>query len=337
MTLGDFEIVCPICRGDLAPAPHGGDPALHCAGCGRDYPVVAGIPDLRVFPDPYIGLEEDRAKAGRVAEKFDDFDFAGLVRYYYSITSVVPPKHAERYTRGLLAAPARAAAALDAWEHDAAATRGRTLLEIGCGTAPLLVSAAARYRSVVGIDIALRWLVVGKKRLAEAGVDVPLVCACAEALPFRDSSFDRVVADSVVELLRDQPRGLAEAQRVLGSGGAMFIATPNRWSLGPDPHIGLWAGGYMPRRVVAAAARLQRAVPPARRLLSAADLVRLLREAGLPPSRVFLPDVPADQRNVLSPALRRLVDVYHAVKHTAIGRRLLHKVGPLLYAVAEKP
>src|SRR5690606_8359023 len=135
----------------------------------------------------------------------------------------------------------------------------------------------------------------------------------------------------------DEPRGLGEAQRCLRRGGAMFLPTPNRGSLGPDPHIGLWAGGYMPRRVVAAAARLQRAVPPARRLLSAADLVRLLREAGLPPSRVFLPDVPADQRNVLSPALRRLVDVYHAVKHTAIGRRLLHMVGPLLYAVAEKP
>ena len=176
---------------------------MECRGCGQRYPVVCGIPDLRVFSDPYIGAEADRAKGLKLAEQLDRCDFASLIDFYYSITEVVPPQHAHRYKRGLLSGVSRAQAALEAWEAAAGAagdgaTPGR-LLEIGCGTGPLLVAASQRFQQVVGIDIAFRWLVVGKKRLAEAGLDLPLICACAEALPFPERSFDCVVADSVIE------------------------------------------------------------------------------------------------------------------------------------------
>jgi hypothetical protein len=35
----------------------------------------------------------------------------------------------------------------------------------------------------VGVDVALRWLMVGQKRLQEAGVSATLVCASARHLP----------------------------------------------------------------------------------------------------------------------------------------------------------
>ena len=107
------------------------------------------------------------------------------------------------YKRGLLSGVYRAEKALSAWEQasNSDGSQFKRLLEIGCGTGPLLVAAKHRYRQVVGVDIAFRWLVVAKKRLDEAGMgDIPLICACAEALPFREDSFDNVVADSVIAL-----------------------------------------------------------------------------------------------------------------------------------------
>ena len=71
------------------------------------------------------------------------------------------------------------------------------------------------------MDIAFRWLIVARKRLEEAGVSVPLVCACAEALPFRDGTFDTVVASLVFCSVPEPARGLAEVKRVLRAGGRL--------------------------------------------------------------------------------------------------------------------
>jgi uncharacterized protein YbaR (Trm112 family) len=173
-----IEICCPACRGGLEWVGNA-DSALGCRNWGQHYPVICGIPDLRVFPDPYIDMEADRAKGLRVAEQLGSFDFAGLIDFYYSITSVVPPQHAQQYKRGLLAGIPRAETDLRAWE-EAASSRGKSsdlgkLLEIGCRTGPLLVAATKHYQQVVGIDIAFRWLVVGQKRLAAAGLDATLI------------------------------------------------------------------------------------------------------------------------------------------------------------------
>jgi SAM-dependent methyltransferase len=314
-----------------------GDAPYVCSACRREYPVILGIPDFRVFADPYIGIEEDRAKGRKLAERFNDFDFRGFVEHYYSMTDVVPPSQAQRYIRSLLGAGARAEAALDAWEPKGkSATSGGALLEIGCGTAPLLIAAAARFDNTVGIDIAFRWLVVAKKRLTEVGLETPLFCACAEALPFRGGAFDRVVADSVLEVVADQQAALSEAFRVMRPGGRLLVATPNRFSIGPDPHIGLWAGGMMPRSVIERRARKLGAIPPKRNLLSFLSLRRLLRETGFTLRQIFLPDVPEGQRRHFPRPMQWLIAAYHGVKRLPVTRQLLYVIGPLLYAVAQK-
>jgi ubiquinone/menaquinone biosynthesis C-methylase UbiE/uncharacterized protein YbaR (Trm112 family) len=329
-------LCCPYCRADLDDRQS----LLQCTGCRREFPVVCGIPDLRIHPDPYIAPDADRSKGRALAERFDDLSFAELVAFYYSITPAVPPHHARRFTAGVLAAPARSAASLAECEAQVPpAARGvaRALLELGCGTAPLLQAAHRRFGLLVGVDVAFRWLVVAKKRLAEAGVEAVLLCASAEALPLRDGLFDRVVADSVLEVVRDQAATLTECRRVLRPGGALFVTTPNRFSLGPDPHVGLWAGGWLPAAWLAAYARRQGAVPPQRRLLSAATLRRLIEQAGFTRPRVLVPDIPADQRDRFAGALRMLVHLYGAAMRVPISRILLRWIGPLLHAVALKP
>ncbi len=338
MNFKGVEICCPHCRSDL----RGGEPneTLICISCNQHFPVILGIPYLRVFPDPYIVTEADRAKGLRVASRFDEMDFAGLIDFYYSITSVVPKQHAEQYTRGLMAGAARAEASLDSWEHFVSNRQNlaanSSFLEIGCGTAPLLVAAARRFNKVVGVDIAFRWLVLAKKRLAEASLELTLICACAEALPFPDESFDRVVADSVLEHLSDQRLALAQCHRVTTPTGYLFVSTPNRFSLGPDPQAGIWAGGMLPKRWLAAYVERQGGIPPKRHLLSSRSLSAMIREAGFGSPRVMLPDIPNGQRSHFGKSTQLLIDLYQAAKRLPLSRQCLELIGPLLHAVAEK-
>jgi SAM-dependent methyltransferase len=322
--MNPFEICCPFCRSRLIEKTN---ETLECDACHHSFPVIFGIPDLRIFPDPYVDFETDRSKARHLASRFDDFTFEEFVSYYYTTTTVVPPHHAKQYTRGILAAESKAETLLQ--EHKLL----EPLLEIGCGTGPLLIAAARRFEQIIGIDIALRWLIVAKKRLEQSGFSIPLICACAEALPFTNSSFSTAVFDSTLEVVSDQKKSLDESYRVLKPEGTLVIRTPNRFSLGPDPHLNLWAGGFFPHRWIAAYARRQNAIPPKRKLLSILSLRRLIQASGFQLSQSTVPPATAENRRLFP----RLSMFYSISRKSAVGRFVLQTIGPLLETVARKP
>lgn len=201
----ELALVCPRCRQALTERP-GPEPdtTLACGGCGAEYPVILDIPDLRVRPDPYIGFEDDRAKGRGLAEAVNGLPLADALGTYYRQTSVVTDEQAAAFTASVLAGDDRARDTLAAVERRSG--RGSAaLLDLGCGTAPLAAAAAERTPLVVGVDIAFRWLVMARVRLRESGRPLPLVCACAEALPFPDGVFDRVIGESAVEHFEDAP------------------------------------------------------------------------------------------------------------------------------------
>lgn len=335
--VGGLGLHCPRCREPLEERRSSGE-ELACDGCGATYPVVAGIPDLRIFPDPYISIEEDRAKGRRLARELAGMSFEELVSYYYRHTPAVPAEDARRYARGLLAAEERAEASLARWQGDAPAgtTKGRTFLDLGCGTAPLMTAVGRAGERAIGVDIAFRWLVVAKKRLSEAGLDLPLVCACAEALPFADGTFDRVGSESAIEHFRDQDRALREVRRVLRAGGEFFAYTPNRLSPGPDPQTGIWGGSVLPDRLVAWLVERKGGIAPRRRLHTVRSLRRLVRRAGLSLRSMDLPRFTPGQREGRGLAVRVAVALYELVRRFGPGAAILRWLGPGFHVSAVK-
>ncbi|MEO8623901.1 MAG: methyltransferase domain-containing protein [bacterium] len=331
-------LCCPRCHGDLTEQQSDGAGALVCPSCNTTYPVILGIPDLRVFADPYIGIDADRAKGQRLAsdgaQRWEEL----AARYYEITLDTVPPAQARQFEMGLHTAVPRAEAALESWarmEGEAGAA-SRRVIDVGCGTAPLFAAMGPSSVVKVGVDIAFRWLVVAKLRLENAGVRAHLVCACAEALPFKPATFDVCASLGTLENVSEQSSTIAEAARVLRAGGRLRIATANRTSLGPDPHLGIPAGGMVPDAVAAWWARRRGALPPLRHLLSRGKLEMLLRRAHFGELAFDVPGIPAAQRAKWSAPLRVAGGVYEFARRQSVLRRPLQVIGPSLLATAKK-
>jgi ubiquinone/menaquinone biosynthesis C-methylase UbiE len=127
---------------------------------------------------------------------------------------------------------------------------GRTL-DVGCGTGrnlPLIEASA----HVIGLDPARESLLAARRRAPR----VPLVQGDAQALPFRDGTFDTVVSGLVFCSVPDPARGLVEVKRVLKPGGALrmleHVRAQGRWKARAQDRLQpLWtrlSGGCHPNR-----------------------------------------------------------------------------------------
>ena len=97
---------------------------------------------------------------------------------------------------------------------------GAKVLDVGCGTGLLLEKLAQIDHLAVGVDISRNMLEVAKHRVDKG---VMLVVADAEALPFKNESFEAVFLITVLQNLSNPVKGLKEAFRVLNRGGKAFI------------------------------------------------------------------------------------------------------------------
>ncbi|MEK7764941.1 MAG: methyltransferase domain-containing protein, partial [bacterium] len=97
------------------------------------------------------------------------------------------------------------------------------MLELGAGTGLLTRALAKMSAEVVASDLALGMLRFGRER---NGLELAVV-ADAERLPFRDASFDVVVAKNALSYCVHKDRALAEARRVLVPGGRLLLIDMN--------------------------------------------------------------------------------------------------------------
>jgi SAM-dependent methyltransferase len=122
------------------------------------------------------------------------------------------------------------------WERHVAAYRAAAellredaspVLDVGCGTGHSYHLLAPR--ETVGVDVASDALRGQQRRT---------IVADMRALPLPDASFAAFVSVQSIEHVPDPERALAEARRVLTSGGTAIFVTPNRLTFGrPDEII----------------------------------------------------------------------------------------------------
>lgn len=110
---------------------------------------------------------------------------------------------------------------------------GQLVLDVGCGAGLALALLRRRGFRPVGIDLVDDGFYAAR-RIGEAnGLEFKLSRADASRLPFRPSTFRAVTAVEVLEHIfeGDRRRALAEMARVISSGGALVLSTPNYGSL----------------------------------------------------------------------------------------------------------
>jgi len=318
--------VCPRCRGDLASRSD----AFTCTRCHSRFPVVLGIPDFRLEPDPWIGLDEDREKARQLEERSRGASLEAMVRTYWSMTPGTPAPQAARFVQHVMTAGARSRewlARLTAPNAD-----GDRWLDVGTGTGDLACAVAGQGIRAIGVDVALRWLVVARRRAELAGAVVEFVCCNAEYLPFENGAFARVASIGTLEHCRDADLALAEARRVLARGGDVRLRTVNRYTILPEPHVGIWGVGFVPRRFAHRYVRSRGGLGyEHHRPLSARELRRGLKRAGFGRVRVEpAPLLETERARLGAPAWA--ASAYDSLRAWPVARNALRWTAPLLEA-----
>jgi ubiquinone/menaquinone biosynthesis C-methylase UbiE len=96
-----------------------------------------------------------------------------------------------------------------------------SILDVGCGPGYVSAAAAERGAKSTGLDFSGEMIAIAKKMWPE----IEFCQGDAQELPFADKVFDRVVANFALLHLAKPERAMAEAYRVLKSGGRFGFTT----------------------------------------------------------------------------------------------------------------
>lgn len=111
------------------------------------------------------------------------------------------------------------------------------VIDIGTGSGHIAHDISKVCRSAVSVDL-------HDERVVKAGYSFKKIND--EKLPFKDSTFDVVISNHVLEHIPDQKLHVREIYRILKKNGLLYLATPNKyWFV--DPHYKLPFLTWFPR------------------------------------------------------------------------------------------
>ena len=131
---------------------------------------------------------------------------------------------------------------------------GMDVLDVACGTGNATLPAARTGARTTGLDFAPGLLEIARERAADAMLEIDFIEGDAQAMPFEDGSFDRLVSTFGHMFAPDHRRTSDEMKRVLRPGGViavacwmpegaigrMFRVTADLLPPPPGPPPGLW-------------------------------------------------------------------------------------------------
>jgi SAM-dependent methyltransferase len=105
-------------------------------------------------------------------------------------------------------------------------SKGKLLLDVGCGSQPLRSVVESSGITYFGLDVA-----------PISGVSIDFVCPIDHALPddLRSKSFDFVVCTEVMEHVADWPQAFKNLAALLRPGGILFLTCPHVYQLHEEP------------------------------------------------------------------------------------------------------
>ncbi len=95
--------------------------------------------------------------------------------------------------------------------------------DLGCGSGDLLEVLKRHAKLVIGVDRSTRMLREARLRFSQSTSPVELRLGELEHLPLRESEADAAVINMVLHHLPEPERGIAEAHRILPTGGTLLI------------------------------------------------------------------------------------------------------------------
>ena len=117
--------------------------------------------------------------------------------------------------------------AADLWQALGPGAAPGRMLDIGAGTAQILIEIARQRPDalLVGIDLADEMLKLGRRNVTQAGFDgrIELVLTDARRLPWDDGAFGCVFSNSIVHHIPEPFEVLVEMRRVLAPQGLLFV------------------------------------------------------------------------------------------------------------------
>ena len=108
----------------------------------------------------------------------------------------------------------------------------RSVLEVGAGLGhwgSTLLEVLSPEACVVGVERDPRWVIQAGERVDELGLTgrCRYVQGVAEALPFKDESFDLVTCQTLLIHVTDPTAVICEMRRVVRPGGLLLLSEPN--------------------------------------------------------------------------------------------------------------
>lgn len=100
------------------------------------------------------------------------------------------------------------------------------VLDLGCGNGQNSIKASRYAKEVIGVDIDESLLAIAQKSTQAKNIDFKKL-DLEERLPFKNSSFDKILFLDVLEHLEKRDQTLQEVKRILKPSGLLFLGVPN--------------------------------------------------------------------------------------------------------------